>query len=569
MQLPFDIPFDAGSGAYDYGTRSDGGTHGLVLTKPHVVEMILDLSGYRPEADLAHRSLLEPACGEGAFLVPAARRLLASARAHGTPAASLEDALAAFDIEEAHVRRTREALLAVLREHDVGETLAHRLSERWVARDDFLLARNGRVYDHIVGNPPYVRIEQISPRLQAEYRRRFPTLFDRADLYVAFIERALGLLSPTGMLAYICADRWTLNRYGAPLRKLISSSFEVRTYVDLHEASPFESDVIAYPAIFVVSRERTGAPVAAIAMPTASPRECDRVRSLVAGRRGGDAGDGAGCEPVTVACHARWFQGDEPWVPASPDNLALLRRLEAAFPLLEDDGGTSVRIGVATGNDRLYVVKGDADIEPQRLVPLVMREDIDGGVIRDGGRFVVNTFDAGGLVDLAHFPRLSRYLESHRAELSKRHVAKAKHAWFRTIDRVYPEFVPRPKLLIPDIAGANEVVFEPGRYHPHHNLYFVVSDIWDMEVLGALLSSKVALFFVWSYAVRMRGGYLRFQAQYLRRIRVPKPEQISAELAASLRQAFRRRDFQQIDRLASGAYGLDSIPEFDFVDTRR
>jgi hypothetical protein len=34
-----------------------------------------------------------------------------------------------------------------------------------------------------------------------------------------------------------------------------------------------------------------------------------------------------------------------------------------------------------------------------------------------------------------------------------------------------------------------------------------------MEVLGGLLSSRVALFFVWSYAVRMRGGCLRFQAQ--------------------------------------------------------
>ncbi|MSO45900.1 MAG: hypothetical protein EXQ59_03925 [Acidobacteria bacterium] len=44
-----------------------------------------------------------------------------------------------------------------------------------------------------------------------------------------------------------------------------------------------------------------------------------------------------------------------------------------------------------------------------------------------------------------------------------------------------------------------------------------------MEVLGGLLSSKVVLFFVWSYAVRMRGRYLRFQDQYLRRIRLPDP----------------------------------------------
>jgi hypothetical protein len=69
------------------------------------------------------------------------------------------------------------------------------------------------------------------------------------------------------------------------------------------------------------------------------------------------------------------------------------------------------------------------------------------------------------------------------------------------------ELVSVPKLLIPDIAGSNEVVFEQGHYHPHHNLYFVVSDVWDIEVLGGLLSSRMALFFVWSYAVKMRGGY--------------------------------------------------------------
>jgi adenine-specific DNA-methyltransferase len=90
---------------------------------------------------------------------------------------------------------------------------------------------------------------------------------------------------------------------------------------------------------------------------------------------------------------------------------------------------------------------------------------------------------------------------------------KAPANWFRTIDRVYPKLVGTPKLLIPDIAGANEVVFDHGRFHPHHNLYFVTSDHWDLEVLGGLLSSRVALFFVWSYAVKMRGGYLRFQAQ--------------------------------------------------------
>jgi hypothetical protein len=134
--------------------------------------------------------------------------------------------------------------------------------------------------------------------------------------------------------------------------------------------------------------------------------------------------------------------------------------------------------------------------------------------------------------------------------------------------RVYPELVGTPKLLIPDIAGANEVAYDEGKFHPHHNLYFVTSDRWDLEVLGGLLSSRVALFFVWSYAVKMRGGYLRFQAQYLRRIRLPAPESLPASLPAQIKKAFRKRDFVALDELSLAAYGIPLLPEFDFVDTR-
>ena len=66
MQLALSIGPSLPKGAYQYGSRSDGGTHGLVLTKPHVVEMLLDLAGYRADRSLASLKLLEPACGQGA-----------------------------------------------------------------------------------------------------------------------------------------------------------------------------------------------------------------------------------------------------------------------------------------------------------------------------------------------------------------------------------------------------------------------------------------------------------------------------------------------------------------------
>jgi hypothetical protein len=482
----------------------------------------------------------------------------------------LVDSVRAFDIDEEHVDIARAAVVHTLQRHNVANRTALRLAEKWVRHEDFLLARTSEVFDAVVGNPPYIRIEQIAPALQAEYRSRFQSIYDRADLYVAFIERGLSLLADGGILSFVCADRWTLNRYGAPLRKLISEAFHVRAYIDLHQASPFETEVSAYPAIFAIGRE-AGGTVMVAKMEEGTRTECETIRTTLR-QRVRDGVDPKGVGPV--AFHSSWFEGDAPWIVTSPEQNRMLRMLESKFFAIEHDGLARVGIGVATGCDKIFIVDmataKKTTIEGDRLVPLVMRDDIERGRINDSGRFVINAFrDDGGTVSLDDYPNLARYLNANTAAIRKRHVArKAPANWFRTIDRVYPKLVTTPKLLIPDIAGANEVAFDEGHYHPHHNLYFVTSDHWDLEVLGGLLSSRVALFFVWSYAVKMRGGYLRFQAQYLRRIRLPAPEDLSAPLRAQIKKAFRTRNFVLLDELALAAYHIDKLPAFDFLDTR-
>lgn len=76
------------------------------------------------------------------------------------------------------------------------------LRDAWVLCGDFLLQNEKRSFDFIIGNPPYIRIEQLSATLQAEYRSRYASLFDRADIYVAFIEHGLDLLSQDGKLSF-------------------------------------------------------------------------------------------------------------------------------------------------------------------------------------------------------------------------------------------------------------------------------------------------------------------------------------------------------------------------------
>jgi adenine-specific DNA-methyltransferase len=562
-QLIMDLPVHIPMSAYRYGERSSGDQHGVVLTKPHVVDLILDLAGYVEHADLGARSLLEPACGDGVFLMSALDRLLKSAEREGRSVKELGEAIVAYDVDEAGVCRSRAAIAEKLGQYRVRKKTAAEMAEHWVTRADFLLTSEPRRFNAIVGNPPYIRIEQLPQKLQSEYRSRYVSLYDRADLYVAFIERSLNLLKPEGVLSFVCADRWTLNKYGAPLRQIINDRFHVKCYIDLHRASPFDTDVIAYPAIFAITPVETTR-VYVGSLKTASVEECRELATALA-----SANKGLNGSPLFA--YESWFRGDEPWILSSPVHLNALRTLESLHRFIEDGGATRVGIGVATGNDDLYIVRDDVDIEPDRLVPLVMRDDIRRGKIRNAQRFVINTFeDDGHLVDLQHYPRLAKYFAAHAETIKARHIAeKNPSAWFRTIDRVYPKLVSVPKLLIPDIAGSNEVVLERGHYHPHHNLYFVTSSVWNLELLGGLLSSKVALFFIWCYAVKMRGGYLRFQAQYLRRIRLPNPEAISPALARTIKVAFGKRDFEQLDVLALKAYEIDRLPEFDFVDTRK
>ena len=235
-----------------------------------------------------------------------------------------------------------------------------------------------------------------------------------------------------------------------------------------------------------------------------------------------------------------------------------LRRLERDFPTLEDGQHTRVGIGVATGCDDVFITRNKDLVEPSRLLPLTLASDTLTGIMNWSGHYLVDPWETGGLVDLARFPRLEAYFQDHKSVLTQRHTAKKNpQGWFRTIDRVTHSLASRPKLLIPDIKNVFNPVYEEGVNYPHHNLYFICSDAWDLEVLGGILLSTVGQFFIEAYGVRMRGGYLRFQAQYLRRLRVPRPGDIAQTRAETLVRAFRDRNRDLASELALEIYGIE------------
>jgi hypothetical protein len=406
----------------------------------------------------------------------------------------------------------------------------------------------------VIGNPPYVRQELIPDALMAEYRARYHTIYDRADLYIPFIECSLMLLAPGGQLGFICADRWVKNRYGGPLRKLIAEQFHLKVYVDMVDTPAFQSEVIAYPAITIIAREPGTVTQVAYRPAITTEALTPLATALTATTIPSDS---------AVRRMEGVVRGAAPWILAAPHHLSIVRRLEATFPTLEAVGGT-VGIGVATGADNAFIGRYDAlDVEPDRKLPLVMTRDILSGRVAWRGFGVINPFDAaGGLVNLADYPRLQHYLAERHDEIAGRHIAQKMPAnWYRTIDRISPALVTQPKLLIPDIKGDAHIVYEPGQLYPHHNLYYITSTRWDLRALQAVLQSGIARLFVSAYSTRMRGGYLRFQAQYLRRIRVPHWHDVPDDLKQALITAAEVGDLPASRAAVVTLYGLSATEQ--------
>ena len=527
---------------------------GAIFTRREVVDFILDLVDYTPDRPLHQLRLLEPAFGRGDFLLPAIERLLDAwgrSTGHGEdPEAELQDCIRAIELHQETFNTTHPKVISLLVGKGIGRNAALRLADKWLVNGDFLLIPLDKEFDVVVGNPPYVRQELIPDVLVVEYRARYSTVYDRADLYIPFFERSLRSLNDGGHIGFICADRWMKNRYGAPLRKLVSDGFRLKVYVDMYNTPAFHSDVVAYPAITVISKDK--ASKTQVARQPAIQKQLLSELSLVLRGRHHHATNGQVRELANVVA------GAEPWLLQSPDRLALVRRLEADFPVIEEVG-CKVGIGVATGADKAFIAPFEVlDVEADRKLPLVTTRDILTGVVQWRGQGIVNPFaEDGGLVDLGRYPRLKRYLESRREQIAGRHVArKAPLRWYRTIDRIYPVLATTPKLLIPDIKGEAQVVYEEGRLYPHHNLYYLTSDTWDLKALQAVLMSGIARLFVSTYSTKMRGGYLRYQAQYLRRIRVPQWDRVPRELKRALVEAADRGDVPTRNHVVFSLYGL-------------
>lgn len=495
-----------------YGLRRSGGQHGDVFTSPEVVSYMLDLVGYTADIDLSRTSILEPSCGEGEFVVEITRRLWESSRRFGFDlSTAFQSNVFAYDIDESKIASCRSRIA------ELGLSLP---LEGNIHQADFLTA-DIRSFDVVIGNPPYIRYEQIPAELLSSYKQQFHTFHYRADLYILFFEKTLKHLNPGGRHCFICSNRWLKNEYGKKLRGWIAHSFRLESIVSLEKATDaFQEDVLAYPAITLISNERLGT--------TFTFSELTSITQL-----GKETGK------MLPA-------------PVSADWSSVFNRVQSDDTLVTiEEMGFLVGIGVATGADSIFIAKDlPSKVENELLLPALNARDMSGNRLQWSGQYLLNPYKPNGeLINLEDYPQAAAYLISHRETLQKRHIAKKNPGkWYKTIDRIVPALKDSPKVLLPDISGNQLIFVDDGRFYPQHNLYYITGgSLRQLQLLSAMLMSDYVKSQLISITNCMNGGYPRWQSQFLRKLVMPDVNAIEESLAERLLSAYQAFDMTRLN----------------------
>jgi hypothetical protein len=431
-------------------------------------------------------------------------------------------------------------------------------------------------YDVVVGNPPYVRQEQIR-EYKPHFQKQYTCYTGTADLYVYFFERGIRLLREQGVLSYICSNKYFRAGYGEKLRAFLNNQTTIRQLIDFGDAPVFTA--IAYPSIIVTRK---------------IPARTNQVR-ILNWEMGPPIAEFAHIFQQNSTAMEQKKLDDKGWQLEAPEVLRLLEKLRKAGKPLGEYVNGRFYYGIKTGLNEAFVVDRatrDRLIAEHPSSAEVLKPYLRG---RDVKRWRVE-FDEQYLIKIESsenkkhpwssksereaeqifarcYPAIHAHFQQYRDGLIKRDD-QGKYFW-ELRSCVYWAQFEVAKIICPDIYEHQSFAIDSSGFYSGNTSYFIPThETW----LCGLFNSQVVEWFYSKVSNKVRGGYLRAFTDYMIQIPIPELNFIHKQQIESIVNRIltaKRADpaanvsalEAEIDRLVYQRYGLTE-EEIALVEAR-
>lgn len=201
--------------------------HDKIYTPEWLVKQMLDLAEYTGE-QMWNKTILEPSFGEGSFLVEIVHRIIEYGKLNNKTDIEIYESLSkiyGIEIDKSSYDITLKKLHNILIENDLEY-------DSWnLYCDNTLIYNFNMKFDYIFGNPPYVRIHNMSNK-EREVLENYSFCDGMTNMYIVFIELCLDLLNLNGKMVFVTPNTFFYNKSQQVFRNFLCETGLLKTLVN-------------------------------------------------------------------------------------------------------------------------------------------------------------------------------------------------------------------------------------------------------------------------------------------------------------------------------------------------
>ncbi|WP_447391384.1 Eco57I restriction-modification methylase domain-containing protein [Helicobacter pylori] len=381
-------------------------------------------------------------------------------------------------------------------------------------------------FDCIIGNPPYIRQEQIKeikPLLQKQYQDFYNST---ADIYTYFFALSYRLLKEKGFNAFITSNKYVRAKYGAKLRELLLKKTTIVSYMELNALKVFESATVDTSIMNFIKQEPPKESRFKYYEPT--PNDKNDLKSV---------------HPLSMRQNAL---STESFIFADSTLLDLRDKMESVGTPLKD-WDIQIYRGILTGANEAFIIPTEKREEilnacktqeerkrTETLIkPILRGKDIKRYSYEWAGEWVINTHNGytSNLkfkippIDIEKYPALKSHLDSHYDTIATR--SDQGDTPYHLRNCAYLEDFEKEKIVYGEIVQEPRFYLDNGEcelgYFWAEATSFILTGEHLHYLLGMLHSKLITFAFKTFYAGGGLGesGY-RYKKAFIERLPIPK-----------------------------------------------